>query len=57
MKKRLYKTLAVAMFALPAIVPMGCSEWILPRVTPYLLDGSNALIIDSVWGIMPYLLP
>jgi hypothetical protein len=57
MKKRLYKTLVVATFALPAIVPMGCSEWVLPGVTPFLLDGSNAFIINSVWGIIPYLLP
>jgi hypothetical protein len=57
MKKRLYKTLAVATFTLPALIASGCSEWILPGITPFMLDGSNAFIIDTFWGIMPYLLP
>jgi len=57
MKMRIYKALVVATFALPALVPTGCSEYLLPRLTPFLLDGSNAFIVESIWGVVPYLLP
>lgn len=42
---------------LPAILPSGCSETLLRGLTPFLIDGSSALMRDVLFFAAPYVLP
>ncbi len=57
MKKRIFRALAVASFALPAIVPFECVKPLVNTLTPYLIDGSNGFIHDLVFAVAPAVLP
>ncbi len=57
MLKRLIKPMMFTSFFLPSILPSGCSRQLLSELTPFLIDGGNGFLVDTLFLVAPFVLP
>lgn len=47
----------IATSTMMGILPVACERDVLQLLTPFLFDGSNAMMVDIIFAAAPFVLP
>lgn len=57
MTRPLRRLMFFSVAILPAIIPTSCARPLLQALTPFLIDGDNAFLVDVINLAAPFVLP